>query len=246
VQQTYIKTKLAISGSDSFFNLWLLNRMSMYKTRLETLSIGKWQVKLNRVTNIDELYDNLIKQDSESEDVIDERIPYWAELWASAIAMSEYIAENEIVNEETFVHEIGCGLALPAIVSGMMGGKVLVSDYMEQPLKVAEENWKLNCKENFQSRIIDWRVLEEDIPKCDLLIAADVAYEKRMFEPLLDVFNKLVKPNGIILFSEPKRKHTQSFYEMLKQKNFSIITTSTSVLMNNFSQGVNVNVIKKL
>lgn len=217
----------------------------MYKTRIETINIGKWQVKLNRVTNIDELYDNLIKQDAESEDVIDERIPYWAELWASAIAISEYIAENGMVNEQTFVHEIGCGLALPAIVSGIMGGKVLVSDYMQQSLKVAEENWKLNCKETLQSRRIDWRVLDNDIPKCDLLIAADVAYEKRMFVPLLDVFNKLVKPEGTILFSEPKRKHTQPFYEMLRQNNFSITTISTSVLMNNFDQGVNVNVIKK-
>lgn len=220
--------------------------MSMYKTRLETISIGKLQVKLNRVTNIDELYDNLIKQDADSEDVIDERIPYWAELWASAIALSEYVAENEIVNEQTFVHEIGCGLALPAIVSGMMGGKVLVSDYMEQPLKVAEENWKLNSNEDLEARIIDWRVLDNDIPKCDVLLAADVAYEKRMFEPLMNVFNKLVKPEGVILFSEPKRKHTQPFYEMLSQNNFSINTISTSVLMNNFDQGVNVNVIKKI
>lgn len=217
----------------------------MYKTRLETIAINSWQVKLNRVTNIDELYDHLINQDAQSDAVLDERIPYWAELWASAIAMSEYIAENGLVKQETFVHEIGCGLALPAIVSGMMGGKVLVSDYLEQPLKVASENWLLNCNGTLQSRIIDWRFLTDDIPQCELLIAADVAYEKRMFEPLINVFNTLVKRDGVILFSEPKRKHTQPFYEMLKKNNFLVTTFSTDVMMNNFKQGVNVNVIKK-
>ena len=63
---------------------------------------------------------------------MDERIPYWAELWPSAIALAEYVSELEN-SEVSFIHEIGCGMALPSVLCGKLGHKVMMSDYMNTP-----------------------------------------------------------------------------------------------------------------
>ena len=217
---------------------------AIYKTRIEVIDVAGMQIKLHRVTNIDELYCELLKKDSGSIDIKDERIPYWAELWPSAIAVSRFIAKNKLVNEKSFVHEIGCGLALPAIVCGKLGAQVLISDYVNDPIDVALKNWNLNLNTKPLTQLMDWRM--PDALKCDVLIAADVAYEKRMFGVLVKAFKELINPRGKILFSEPNRELTRPFYNLLGVNGFKTITTQQVVRMNEFDHKINVSVIEKL
>ena len=74
-----------------------------FNTENLTLSIAHLKVHLTVITNLDELFDALIEKGSDHEDVQDERIPYWAELWASAIGMSEYLVENQLITPDTQV-----------------------------------------------------------------------------------------------------------------------------------------------
>jgi predicted nicotinamide N-methyase len=188
-----------------------------FKTNDITLPIGSFNVKLTTIDNIDELYDALIAKGSEHEDVKDERIPYWAELWASAIGMSRYLVDNPLVTSETSVLEIGCGLGLPSIVAGLQGAKqVVMSDYLQEALDFAQHNWSQNVSVKKPIlNLMDWRTPDPSV-SADLLLASDVAYEQRAFEPLLKAFKTLVKPNGRILISEPNRPVSKDFFSNLK------------------------------
>ena len=53
----------------------------------EVIRIGAESFRLVSVKNVDELLENMIQLDEDHVDVQDERIPYWAELWPSAIAL---------------------------------------------------------------------------------------------------------------------------------------------------------------
>ncbi len=214
-----------------------------YKTRTDTLDVSGLEIKLNRITNIDELYSALLKKDSGSIEIKDERIPYWAELWPSAIAMSEFIVENKIVSNKTFVHETGCGLALPGIVCGKLGANVLLTDYLPEALEVAAKNWLLNFTIPAQTQLMDWR--KPFATKCDVLLAADVAYEKRMFGVLVKMFSAIIKPGGKIIFSEPNRQITEPFYNMLLINGFKISTTTRLLVTDDFEHKINVSVITK-
>lgn len=197
-------------------NLFYLYLMK-FKTNDITLPIGQFNVKLTTIDNIDELYDALIQKGSDHEDVKDERIPYWAELWASAIGMSRYLVDNQLVTSETSVLEIGCGLGLPSIVAGLQGAKqVVMSDYLSEALDFAQHNWSQNVfDKNPILNVMDWRTPDPSV-SADLLLASDVAYEARAFEPLLRAFKTLVKPNGRILISEPNRPVSKDFFSNLK------------------------------
>ena len=215
-----------------------------YKTRIETIPIKGIKVKLHHITNIEELFNEMMKKDSSSIEMKDERIPYWTELWPSAIALSEFIVEHKVVNEKTSVHEIGCGLSLPGIVCGKLGADVLLSDYLPEPLEVAAKNWQLNVASSPKTMLMDWR--KPIAEKCDVLLAADVAYEKRMFGTLVKAFSALIKSDGKILFSEPDRELTLPFYDLLKINGFKISTTKKVVRINDFGHSINVSVIRKI
>jgi predicted nicotinamide N-methyase len=213
--------------------------LSKYKTQKELVEIGNLAIQLVKVINIDELYMELINKGSDHEDVKDERIPYWADLWHSAIALSQYIEKSNIIQKNMDVLEIGCGLGLPGIIAGKFSNHVTFTDYIKEPLELAEYNWKLNNDHAAQFEILDWRKPAPSFA-ADILLASDVAYEKRSFKYLLHSFKKLTKPGGLILMSEPNRQFTRDFFRTLKEKGFTFSTVEYSIYYNGITTRVNV------
>ena len=200
-----------------------------FKTTNTTLKFGNYDVHLTIVENLDELFDDLIKKGEEHEDFKDERIPYWAELWASAIAMSEYLVENALITEGVTVTEMGCGLGLPSIVAGKLGAEVTMTDYLDDALDFAKLNWNNNFtnKKATFSRL-DWRNPDVSLA-ADVLLASDVAYEKRAFEPLLKAFKTMTRPNGKIIVTEPNRYVSKNFFLNLNTEGYVVRHSTKTV-----------------
>jgi predicted nicotinamide N-methyase len=216
-----------------------------FKTENLTLAIAHLKVSITTITNLDELFDALIQKGSDSADVQDERIPYWAELWASAIGMSEYLVENQLITPEKVVLEIGCGLGLPSIVAGLLGAKnIIVSDYFQEALDFAEMNWVKNLpNQKAQFLQMDWRNPLPSV-KTDILLASDVAYEHRAFQPLLHAFKTLLKPNATILISEPNRYISKAFFTNIEKEGYVVKHTEKRVERKGFNFLINIYELK--
>jgi predicted nicotinamide N-methyase len=227
-----------------------------FKTKDISLTFNEIEVKLTVVENIDELFDNLIQKGATHPDYIDQRIPYWAELWASAVAMSEYLVENphltsSFPTESGFctpsvkTTEIGCGLGLPAIIAGKLGAEVRLTDYDKDSLDFAKMNWAQNLPDktaHFQQ--LDWRNPDPTL-SADLLLASDVAYEARAFEPLLTTFKQLLKPNGTILLTEPNRAMFIPFVKTLHTEGYVVKHSQRNVSLKGHDFLVNVYELKR-
>lgn len=186
-----------------------------YDFETRVLKLEDIEVKLLEIKNSDELFASLLSLEPDNENVIDERIPYWAELWPSAIALSRHILKIDRIGGGTEVLEIGCGLGLPGIVAGKKGARVTFTDYMDDALDFAKENWKQNNTSDAMFQLLDWRNPDLSLAT-DVLLASDVAYEQRAFEPLLKTFDAMLKPGGLILLSEPGRKYMPAFFQKLE------------------------------
>lgn len=209
----------------------------IYETAHLQLNIGNQVIEIEQVTNIDALWNTLLA--NEAEDMKEESSPYWAELWPSALALSHYISEMDYQWAGQKVLEIGAGLALPSIVTAKLGAEVTISDYLQEAIDFSKKNLDRNKISNAKFIQLDWRNPNPSLA-ADVLIAADVAYEKKMFEPLVHAFKQLCKPNGIILLAEPNRNLAKDFLENLGNQGFKIKKTQKSQLLHNMNYTINI------
>jgi predicted nicotinamide N-methyase len=139
----------------------------------------------------------------------EEFLPYWAELWPSAIELARAVAERSLAGVR--VVELGCGLALPSIVAALRDAEVLATDWSEDALRFA----RLNAKRNgavLETARIPWDdpgKLEVLAP-FDLVLVADVLYERRNADLLLPLLPRLGRE---VLLADPGRPAERSFLE---------------------------------
>lgn len=202
------------------------------------LKINTFNLELFRIRDIDTLFEILLTKELSNIDVADERMPYWADVWPSAIGLAEFIATNsKLVNGKKCV-ELGCGSGLPGIVAAKCGGDLLMTDYLDEAIDFAKLNWKNNLTQEFHSKKIDWRTID-DQEKFSVIIASDVAYESRSFGPLIEAFKKLLKMDGVILLSEPNRKFASPFVKMLS-KEFVVEKIDTTVKLDDLEYTISI------
>ena len=211
---------------------------------IEEIKIAHLHLKIKRVSNIDDLLDDLIQKGNEDEAVKDERIPYWADLWPSAIALSEYLVQHNIVKPGMKVLEIGCGLGLPGIVAGKLGANVIFTDYLSEPLEYAKHNWSVNNDSQAKFVQLDWRKADY-FYDADLILASDIAYESRSFIDIVNMLNALGKSDKQVLLSEPSRELAKPFMEMITKSGLKCDRIVIPVLRYTIVTNVNVCAIAK-
>jgi predicted nicotinamide N-methyase len=122
----------------------------------------------------------------------DELMPYWAELWPSGVALARAVWSAP-PRRGRRVLELGCGgLALPSIASALRGARVTASDWAPDAIGLARENAARNgaAVEVVQAA---WGSPEPLVSRApwDLVLAADVLYERRNLPILLDLLPRL-------------------------------------------------------
>ncbi len=72
----------------------------------------------------------------------EEFLPYWAELWASAVALAHDVSIRSLRGKPTL--ELGCGLGLPSIAAARAGGRVLATDWSPDAVRATAANAERN------------------------------------------------------------------------------------------------------
>jgi SAM-dependent methyltransferase len=121
----------------------------------------------------------------------EEYLPYWAELWPSGVALARRVAARALRGAR--VLELGCGLGLPSLAAALAGGRVLATDWSPQAIELLRENAERNDAE-LETALVDWQhpaALLERGP-WDLVLGADLLYERRNVAPLLELVPRLL------------------------------------------------------
>ena len=141
----------------------------------------------------------------------DERIPYWADVWESAIVLAEDLA---IVDGRGLsLLELGCGLGLPSLVAARQGFRVVASDYELPALEGVAFTAAKNRLPPPDVRVVDWRDPPADLGRFDRVLAADVLYERHHPPSLADVIDLAISDGGFALVADPGRAAAAHFPE---------------------------------
>lgn len=166
----------------------------------ETVDVVGLELTVVRPRSADELID-------EEAFECEEFLPYWAELWPAALELAEVVAERPL--DGARVVELGCGLAVPAIVAALRGAHVLATDWSADALRFARANAARNGA-SIETARVAWDSPEELVARApfDLVLAADVLYERRNAELLLELL-PLLGPE--VLLADPGRPAERTF-----------------------------------
>src|SRR6266536_2093194 len=137
----------------------------------------------------------------------EEFLPYWAEVWASGVALAAVVAGRPLAGAR--VLELGCGLALPSLAAALGGAEVLATDWSPDAAAVLE----LNAKRNgvaVETAVVSWAEPGPLVARApwELVLAADVLYERRNVDELLALLPQL---GGEVLLADPGRPHAKAF-----------------------------------
>jgi predicted nicotinamide N-methyase len=120
----------------------------------------------------------------------DEFMPYWAELWPSALALARWVGVRALHGAR--VLELGCGLGLPSIAAALAGGRVLATDWSSEAVEFTQRNAIANGA-RLETAVADWADAGELVERgpWDLVIGSDLLYEPRNVALLLDVLEEV-------------------------------------------------------
>jgi predicted nicotinamide N-methyase len=136
-------------------------------------------------------------------------MPYWSVLWRSGVALGREVAEASLGAKR--VVELGCGLGVPSLVAARAGAQVLATDECDEALELVERNARANGLSVATARV-EWAAADELVARgpFDLVLAADVLYERGNVAPLLSLLPCL---GGEVWLADPGRPAASAFLE---------------------------------
>ncbi len=169
---------------------------SRFRTTRTTYPVAGEAIEVLHPANADDLI-------TEDDYVRDERLPYWADIWPSAITLAGHLVKR--AGRARRLLELGCGSGLATAAAAMAGFNVTSTDYYEDALLFAEVNAWRNAGAEVHTRMVDWRDFPNDLGTFDLVVASDVLYEKTYAALLSHAFNRTLAPHGIGFVTDPGR-----------------------------------------
>ncbi len=161
----------------------------------------------------------------------EQNLPYWSELWPSGIALAAAILQAPEMVRGQSVLELGSGVGITAAIALGAGADLLATDYSPESLLLTKITALRHCGREPRTMRINWRQ-----PGADLLgalpagypvvLAADVLYERRDIQPLLDLFDRIVAPGGLLWLAEPGRPPASIFLETASRQGWSFSTST--------------------
>jgi predicted nicotinamide N-methyase len=172
----------------------------------ETVTLGGREVRLLRPRSGDAVLDEVLNEDNPG----DERLPYWAELWPSGVALAAAVLAAPLTGIR--VLELGCGLGLVSVAAALAGARVLAADQSPEAVAFTAANARNNgvavrtVRCGFDSA--EPLLAEEPFP---LVVASDVIYEPLNVPMLVALLPRLVPPGGHVWLADPGRPPEQRF-----------------------------------
>jgi predicted nicotinamide N-methyase len=157
------------------------------------------------------------------------QLPYWAELWESSIAVARTVAAHPSTPGQR-VLDLGCGMGLAGVGALLAGAHVTFADYLTHCLLFARLNALVAADSpsagTFAVRKIDWNT-DSLGPVFDLILGADIVYERASWPALIKFLPAHLAPGGSILIGEPGRPTGTEFLQHVESLGWR--TTSTEL-----------------
>ena len=206
----------------------LLRRIHQtYQTQHKAWKINELTIPFVQIADPDRVLDQVAEQEDRLERLNGRRtagdqlhLPYWAELWDSAIGIGQLLARRRAEFAGQSAIDLGCGMGLAGTVAARLGMRVLFADLEPPALLFAQLN-SLPDAPRVRTRRLNWQTDRLD-EQFDVIIGADILYERKQWDFLEPFWRAHLKADGTLLLGEPGRQTGEMFIEWIAVKGWSL------------------------
>jgi predicted nicotinamide N-methyase len=181
-------------------------RIAEFSAERTVVAVGDDRIALWRVADLAPHVDRaaLLAADDPPEP------PYWAHLWTGA-----FVLAGAIPQRAGAAIEIGCGLGLPGLVAARRGAHVTFVDRVPTTLAFVRASAAANGLDDVDLVAAD-ATAGAVRGRFDLVLAAEILYDRRAFGPLAAALARMIAPDGRALLTDAGRTETRAFYAELE------------------------------
>jgi predicted nicotinamide N-methyase len=222
------------SACDRRYHRLLARIQRKYQTTTEDLRFGDITIRFTRVADPDLVLDEIVAEEDRREKISGVRLqdplhlPYWAELWESALGIAGAMTAMQIA-PGTRVLDLGCGMGLAGAAAASMEAHVMLADLEAPALLFA----RLNCVRfgpKIRVRRLNWQV-DRLGERFDLILGADILYERKQWEFLDAFWKEHLADGGSVLLGEPGRQSGELFVPWIAQQGWDLRETAEQIAM---------------
>lgn len=198
-----------------------------------TLTIGDRPWQITCVTDQDALLDGVNEV---------EHVPYGFLLWESAVALADWLAHHPDLVANQRILELGAGVGLAGLIAHHLNGEVWQTDHRADLLELAAHNARQNELAPPQQFLADWRNWDHQ-PQYDLILGADILYERAMHRHLATIFRHNLAGHGRLVLTDPSRPQALELIAALEVDGWQItldVQTLTLPLLKRVNKAVDV------
>jgi len=183
---------------------------------------GALTLALETLADLDSAVNELLERTSGDPGALERDLcPYFGVVWPAARALANELARRgpELAGKD--VLELGCGLALPALVAAGLGARVTATDLHPDVPAFLARNLALNGLAPYaiEYREHDWRAAPLG-RTFELVVGSDILYEAGHPAPVARALAAHVAPRGEILLADPARAYLQACLDELARLGF--------------------------
>lgn len=138
--------------------------------------------------------------------------PFWAKVWPAAVALTNFLAQNQQFIRQKNVLEIAAGLGLPSVYAAQFANTVCCSDYVQEPLDFVLASAQFNQLNNLTCEVFNWNNLPDSI-EADVVLLSDINYEPSAFDSLFSMLQNFLHKQTTVILSTPQRLMAKPFIE---------------------------------
>lgn len=141
--------------------------------------------------------------------------PFWAKIWPSAIALTDFLQQHPQWIQDKQVLELGAGIGLPSLRMARQAAGMLISDHAPEAVALLQKNIEYLGLLNVKAACLDWNDLPQEII-ADTLLLSDINYAPEQFAPLLALIRRMLVLGTTIILATPQRITIAPFAEAIQ------------------------------
>lgn len=191
--------------------------MPGYEVHTSTVRIGGLDYLIRALSDKQQFSDPL--GEAERAGISSATWPLFGVLWPAGLVLAEEMSAFPVAGKR--ILEIGCGLGLSSLVLQRRGADITASDHHPLAGEFLAANAALNALPPPVLRLAQWAGPNPGLGRFDLLIGADILYEREHAVLVAGFIALHAQPRADVLITDPGRNHANALTRELQALGFS-------------------------